>query len=250
MKNAYIDFHCHILPGMDFDGTDDVNESVAMCKALKSQGVATICATPHFYPWNDDVDAFLQRRERTLKDLLSAGVDMEIIPGAEVQIFKSLPEYRADRMCIGDSNVIMLEIPRQRFENWMIESIENTVYKYSLVPVIAHIERYAFPKEILRSFAQIPGVVFQITTSELKYNQSIKGLDLVCSMGVPVVLGSDAHDMRHRHPQFDVIGEKLEEKPKLFSGKLKTAKAIINNCLYSQSILEKLIRTPQKAKEK
>ena len=49
--NKYIDFHCHVLPGMDFDGTEDVRETVAMCELLKSQGVATICATPHFYPW-------------------------------------------------------------------------------------------------------------------------------------------------------------------------------------------------------
>ncbi|MBE6679780.1 MAG: hypothetical protein E7598_04575 [Ruminococcaceae bacterium] len=245
MKNAYIDFHCHILPGMDFDGTDDVNESVAMCKALKSQGVATICATPHFYPWNDDVDEFLKRRSETLNKLLKKGVDIEIIPGAEVQIFQSLTEYRVDRMCIGDSRVIMFEIPMRPFENWMISAIENAVYKYSLIPIIAHIERYGFSQEVLRKFAELPNVIFQITVGELSYKRAINTLDMISSFGVPVILGTDAHDMTSRTPNFDLVSKKLSEKPGLFGKTLKKTQAIIENCLYAQADIEKLIRTPK-----
>lgn len=248
MKNTYIDFHCHILPGMDFDGTDRIAESVAMCKLMKSQGVATVCATPHFYPWNDDVDAFLDRRQKTLADLKSKFADIEIIPGAEVQIFKSLPEYPVDRMCIGDSNVIMFELPDVPFAKWMLEVIENVVYMHSLIPVIAHIERYCFPKEILEKFARIPGVIFQITVPELNYPRAVKNLHNVCSCGVPVVFGSDAHNMTSRPPKFNVIEEKIAQKPGIFGGNLKTTKAIIENCLFSQQLLEELIRTPKKAK--
>lgn len=250
MDKNYIDFHCHILPGMDFDGTDDRDESVAMCKLLKSQGVATVCATPHFYPWNDDVDAFLERRRRTLA-ALEGDSAVEIIPGAEVQIFRSLAEYPVDRMCIGDSNVVMLEMPNARFEDWMITAIENTVYKYSLVPVIAHIERYGYDKEALRKFANLPKVIFQISIGEFAYPRSIKTLDTVSSLGVPVVLGSDAHNMTSRKPHFDYIDEIKVEKTPLFCKKtVNTKKAIIENCLYSQQLLEKLIRTPKKTEVK
>lgn len=250
MKNAYIDFHCHILPGMDFDGTDDVNESVAMCKALKSQGVATICATPHFYPWDDDVDEFLKRRSETLENLLKNGVDVEIIAGAEVQIFQSLAEYRVDKMCIGNSNVIMFEMPMRPFDDWMISAIENAVYKYSLIPIIAHIERYGYPKEVLQKFAALPGVVFQITVGELNYKRAIGTLDAVSSLGVPVVLGTDAHNMTSRAPRFDLISEKLSQKVGFFDKTLKKTHAIIENCLYAQSDVEKLIKTPKKAEVK
>ena len=242
MKNAYIDFHCHILPGMDFDGTDDIKESVAMCRTMKSQGVATVCATPHFYPWNDDVDAFLKRRELTLSKLKKETSDVEIIPGAEVQIFQSLADYRVDRMCIGNSNVVMFELPSVGYADWMVTVIENVVYKYSLVPIIAHIERYCFSKEILRKFARIPGVIFQITVGELKYKQSIKSLDIISSLGVPVILGSDAHNMDTRKPQFDLVTEKLGEKVGVFDKTLKTTKAIIENCLFAQPIVEKMIK--------
>ncbi|MBQ9132975.1 MAG: hypothetical protein IJX64_00430 [Clostridia bacterium] len=246
MHNRYIDFHCHILPGMDFDGTDHVRESVAMCKQLKSQGVATVCATPHFYPWNEDVDAFLARRDKALAVLQAEECPVEIIPGAEVQIFQALPECRVDKMCIGESNVVLFEMPRLPFQTWMITSIENAVYKYALTPVIAHIERYGFTAEQLRKFAHIPNVVFQITVSELNHKRSLKMLDMVSSCGVPVVLGSDAHNMTSRAPQFDVIGEKTAEKAGLFNRQLKATQTIIENCLYAQLILENKIRTPMK----
>ncbi|MBQ5389796.1 MAG: hypothetical protein IIU58_02700 [Clostridia bacterium] len=235
---------------MDFDGTDDIDESVAMCKLLKSQGVATVCATPHFYPWDDDVDAFLTRREKAFSALTAKDCPVEIIRGAEVQIFQSLPEYPADRMCIGESNVILLEMPEIPFQNWMITAIENTVYKYSLIPVIAHIERYGYTKEELQKFAQIPGVIFQITVPELKYKSSLKLLDAVSACGVPVVLGSDAHNMTERAPQFDVIHEKIQAKAGVFNKSLKMTQAIIENALYAQPILEKMIRTPKAEKVK
>lgn len=240
--NKYIDFHCHILPGMDFDGTEDVQEAVAMCKLLKSQGVATICATPHFYPWNDDVDAFLDRRSKAYAALQAAGCPTEILLGAEVQIFQSLCEYPVDKMCIGDSNVVMLEMPEVRFNNWMITAIENAVYKFGVVPVIAHIERYGYSEEELWKFARIPNVVLQISVGELKYKTSVRLLDKISSMGVPVVLGSDAHDMTRRPPQFDIVGKTLAESPGLFSCSVKKAQAILENALFTQSVLEEKIR--------
>ncbi len=249
MDKNYIDFHCHILPGMDFDGTDDRDESASMCKLLKSQGVATVCATPHFYPWNDNIDAFLERRERTLATLLAGECPTEIIAGAEIQIFQSLADYRIDRLCLGESNVAVFEMPDMRFENWMITAIENTVYKYSLIPIIAHIERYGYSSDVLRKFAHLPGVIFQITAGELAYPRALKNLDTVCSAGVPVVLGSDAHNMTSRVPRMNLIDDILGEKEGLFNKKtVKLKKAIVNNCLYSQKAVEKLIRTPKKDK--
>ena len=249
MNKNYIDFHCHILPGMDFDGTDDASESVAMCNLLKSQGVATVCATPHFYPWNDDIDAFLERREKTLAALMAEDIDIEIIPGAEVRIFQSLVEYPIDRLCIGNSNVVVFELPDTKFENWMITAIENTMYKYSITPVIAHIERYGFNAEILRKFSQIPRVIFQVSAGELEDARAVKTLDILCTMRVPVVLGSDAHNMSDRMPNMDVIEQIESEKAGLFNRNLvNTKKAIIKYCLQSQQILERVIRTPRESK--
>ena len=244
MTDRYIDFHCHLLPGMDFDGTDSMEESAKMCELLKSQGVATICATPHFYPWNEDMKAFLARRDAAFHRARALYGDMRVVLGAEVQLYENLCDAPADRMCYGDSNVILLELPDRPFGAWTVPAIENTVFKYSLTPVIAHVERYGLTTEQIRSLAAIPRVIFQITVETLAKRQMLPLLDRIASMGVPVVLGSDTHNMTSRPPHFDVPGRRLAEKPHLFDSSCKTAQALIRNALHGQQILERLICTP------
>ena len=44
-----IDFHSHVLPGMD-DGSASLEESIAMLRMEAEQGITQVVATPHFYP--------------------------------------------------------------------------------------------------------------------------------------------------------------------------------------------------------
>ena len=43
-----LDFHTHILPGID-DGSKDIETSCKMLDMLKEQNVDIVVATPHFY---------------------------------------------------------------------------------------------------------------------------------------------------------------------------------------------------------
>lgn len=237
MRDGYIDFHCHILPGMDFDGTKDVQETVAMCRLLKKQGVAAVCATPHFYPWQEDADAFFARRDAAMRALADAGGDLPVFVGAEVQIFRDLADFPLDRMCIGNSRVVLLELPEQPFDRWMVTVMENAVYRYSLIPMIAHIERYGLTEEQLAEFAGIPGVVFQITAGELGRKRMLHTLYTVSSMRVPVVLGSDAHNMTSRAPSFDRVHALLAKKARLFDRSTAKAQAILENAMEGQKSL-------------
>ena len=56
-----IDVHCHVLPGID-DGSRSVEMSIDMLHEMKKQGIDKVIATPHFYPMNDNVKMFLERR--------------------------------------------------------------------------------------------------------------------------------------------------------------------------------------------
>ena len=42
-----IDFHTHILPGMD-DGSSSIEESLAMLQAEGDAGIERVVFTPHF----------------------------------------------------------------------------------------------------------------------------------------------------------------------------------------------------------
>ena len=57
-----IDFHTHILPGLD-DGAKTLDESIQLLKMEEEQGVDTIVLTPHYYHEREDLKSFLQRRQ-------------------------------------------------------------------------------------------------------------------------------------------------------------------------------------------
>lgn len=63
-----IDFHTHILPGMD-DGSRDVRESLQMLTLESEQGVQETLLTPHFYAHFDKISSFLERREHSFQKL-------------------------------------------------------------------------------------------------------------------------------------------------------------------------------------
>ena len=80
-----IDFHAHILPGID-DGSKSVDESLVMLAMEAEQGVGCVVATPHFYPRHDDPREFLTVRDAALSVLRSRlKSDMPgIIPGCNI----------------------------------------------------------------------------------------------------------------------------------------------------------------------
>ena len=63
-----IDFHSHILPGMD-DGSQTVEESLTLLEMLRAQGVDTVAATPHFYARENSPEVFLRRRREAWERL-------------------------------------------------------------------------------------------------------------------------------------------------------------------------------------
>ena len=66
-----IDWHSHVLPNMD-DGSQSVDVSRSMLRALKEQGIETIIATPHFDADSESIDSFLERRSATSQLLREA----------------------------------------------------------------------------------------------------------------------------------------------------------------------------------
>ena len=87
------DLHSHVLPGID-DGSESVEESIAMLRMEAEQGVACVVATPHFYPRYDDPVSFLEKRARS-EQLLRKEMEKHaglptLIVGAEVYFFRGM----------------------------------------------------------------------------------------------------------------------------------------------------------------
>ena len=66
-----IDFHMHILPGID-DGSRNVETSMLMLyEKRKNNGVEHVAFTPHFYANRDSIDNFQKRRRKRIYGIVS-----------------------------------------------------------------------------------------------------------------------------------------------------------------------------------
>ncbi len=202
------DFHTHILPAMD-DGAKDVETSLGMLNALKTQGIDTVLLTPHYFAHHETPATFLQRREASLAALQAAGeIPLETVLGAEVHVMRELADVQGiENLRLGNSAYIMLEMPYLPLADWMIEAIENLYYTHGCKPMLAHLSRYAayYNDKDFDALLSLQDVVVQVNNDDLKHRYIRKLVKAWIKRGVPVVFGSDCHSLTHRRPNFDTI---------------------------------------------
>ena len=107
-----IDFHTHILPGID-DGSRNVEMSLRMLAAQREQQVDEIVATPHFYAQKDSVEEFLLRRQRSYEKLKTAmeenGFDQKLYLAAEVYYFQGIGSAgMIPKLCVEGTQTLLL----------------------------------------------------------------------------------------------------------------------------------------------
>ncbi len=87
------DIHSHLLPGLD-DGPRALDESLRMCALYVAHGVTTVVATPHMADYRFGVTCEAVRRGvGELSDACRRrGIDLEILPGADVRLQPELLE--------------------------------------------------------------------------------------------------------------------------------------------------------------
>lgn len=141
----YIDVHAHILPHVD-DGAKNREESLAMLKMLKAQGVMAVAATPHFYASREkSFEEYLVRIESSYNALNAAKTEdlPEVHLGSEVHFFSGISSFgELAKLCIGNSKYILIELPYKKISDKTINEIVEISLSRGLVPILAHIERY------------------------------------------------------------------------------------------------------------
>jgi len=136
-----IDFHSHILPGLD-DGPTTIEESVEMAAALCKTGFTAVYCTPHliksvYEANNESVRAALVALQARLNN---ENISLELFPGREYYLDEYLLEYLKDPLPLGETNFILMEIPI----HIPPEFIKETCFKIKcrgFIPMIAHPER-------------------------------------------------------------------------------------------------------------
>lgn len=199
-----IDWHSHVLPGMD-DGSQDVAESLAMIQMQASQGVNIVIATPHFYANDESVDSFLSRRQRAfalLKEALPVQAP-EIIPGAEVRYYPGisrLPELKQLR--IGETKLLLLEMPMCKWTEYMVRELIELSGMSGVKIILAHIDRY-LQLQSRRVWDRIfeSGIYIQVNASFFNSLGSRHKAFSLLEKGNIHFVGSDCHNLTSRAPQ-------------------------------------------------
>ena len=209
-----IDFHTHILPGMD-DGAEDRNEAIALISILKKQGVSLAVLTPHYYPFEENLSDFLERRR--LSYLSIADCDFDMILASETYLSESLFSYDSiDELLIPNTRYLLLELPfMERWSIGVFMQIKRIIAKYNIRPVIAHAERYetikAKKEKILQELVDL-GCLIQMNIDSV-INKQTRSLAIKLIKGGWVdFVGSDCHNLTDRTPQFDVFNGILQRK--------------------------------------
>ena len=198
LRGGVIDFHAHILPGMDH-GSRDLAEAIAQWQMLSDYGVSCVVATPHFYAQAEaSVDDFVARRNAAAQALLGAvSGDMRLCLGAEVLLVRGLDGMAGlDRLCIEGTNTILLEMPLGGFDRAEVETVER-IAALGLHPVIAHIDRYSSDGVIM--LAESDCADFQVNAGAfLGLSRRAALFRKMAADGVIAAIGSDLHGTEKR----------------------------------------------------
>lgn len=197
-----VDFHSHILPGVDH-GAASLDISVQMLKQAKKAGVAKIVATPHFYPRKDNIESFLERRNKALKELedyiaLKGSSDIKIIPAAEVALDKNLLSLDLRKLAIGNTNYILIEMPQSgKWYSWMFDILYGIESEFSLSVILAHVDRYTI--ENIKNLLELDFIT-QMNAESLVSGTFLtrRRMRSFCKKGLVHLIGSDAHDLDNR----------------------------------------------------
>jgi protein-tyrosine phosphatase len=197
-----IDLHCHLLPGID-DGPATTAESLALATELAADGVRSAAATPHVRPDFPDVvgDELGARRAELQGAIDAAGIQLQVLPGAEVDLTYGL-ELSDDELRVlslgGGGSALLVETPYGPVSDLFEEQLFSLTLR-GFRPLLAHPERNRAFQETPERLAGLTGrgVLLQVTAEALLRSprRSATGrlaADLV-ERGLVSVLASDAH---------------------------------------------------------
>lgn len=210
-----LDFHSHILPGID-DGATDIDNAVELVSAMRSWGFEKITCTPHInalYPNKpSDIERAYEQLQVALED---NNIDITLAMSAEYRLVpETWPEVLEKNWIMPiEDRYILTELPiSKREEMKEIKPLEEfrKLVSMGLTPILPHPERYSYLShdELLRFVDE--GVVIQCNYGSLAGLYGIAARDRARSLvdeGLVTLYGTDMHNLKY----VDIIGKWFAE---------------------------------------
>lgn len=206
-----VDIHSHILPCLD-DGSESTEESIILLEEMKKQGITDVFATPHFYPQNDNTYDFKKAYNLSYSNLQNAIKDKDLPKihlGCELLYYEDIGfSDSLSQFCLLKSNYLLLELTEDVINKKLFEDLKLLIQN-NIIPIIAHIERYAFAKNYrkLLKFVKKEKILTQINACSVLEKDSYKFVKKLIKKDIVTFLASDTHSSEERPPQ---IAEALE----------------------------------------
>jgi protein-tyrosine phosphatase len=198
-----IDFHSHVIPGVD-DGATDLVQAGEALRAMREQGVRALVTTPHLPGSLLTRPELVEAMERIdaawgeLRDMVAREMpELRIERGAEIALDAPAPDLSDPRVRLAGTSFALVEFP---FMNVPPRS-ENAIYELRMKgwrPVIAHPERYSGVDSGLRvveDWLRVGGLL-QVNCASLlgRYGKNAERIAWgLLEQGWVSYLGSDYH---------------------------------------------------------
>lgn len=136
-----IDWHCHLLPGID-DGAPDLEEALGMARQLLAAGYRQVCCTPHCMQgvYDNDRERVIHAVTALQKELMHADIPLTLLPGMEYYLDEYFAEQLAEPLPLGATRLLLVETPSRAHPELVRENLFRIV-RAGLIPLLAHPER-------------------------------------------------------------------------------------------------------------
>lgn len=137
-----IDIHTHIIYDVD-DGSDTIEESVAILKSASLSGVTDIILTPHYIEHNEyNKEKVLENYEALNREVEKQNINIKLHPGNEIAIYGNVSQILSEGVIttLANSRYVLIEFPMNVDVSYVLDTIYEMRIK-GLIPIIAHPER-------------------------------------------------------------------------------------------------------------
>jgi len=198
-----VDIHSHLIPGID-DGSQTMDETIAMLAKFQSLGYKKVITTPHVMSdsFPNTSENILAGLEDVREEIKKVGLTIEIEAAAEYYFDETfVAKIKAkDLLTFGD-NYVLLEFafhsPPQYIDQMFFE-LQTRGYR----PVVAHFERYMYYLGKIDQATEWrrKGINIQININSLfgHYGPEIKKqAERLIDAGEFDFIGTDCHRIEH-----------------------------------------------------
>ena len=209
-----IDFHSHILPGID-DGSRSIEQTRRMLKEAKEAGFTKIISTSHY------IEGYYESDEAERTELLNevqkniSGIGLYL--GNEIYITNNMINLIQNKKAstINNSKYVLFEFPLSA-KSMNDKEVVYRLIENGFVPVIAHPERYSYVQdnpEYIEELAEM-GALFQANYGSIigMYGKKAeKTLKKLLKNDLIRFFGSDSHRIDQVYTKMPKILKKLHK---------------------------------------